>query len=91
MSKYLIEIPHSDNKYECMQAIQVLINSGSHLLANADWGCQDDVHKAWLVVDVDSKEQALQIVPPLYRHVASIVKLVKYNKEKMVESAEYHK
>jgi hypothetical protein len=91
MATYLIEIPHSDKKTECMQAIKVFLNSGSHLLSNADWGCEDGVHKAWLTVDVDTKEQALQIVPPLFRHLANIIKLTKFNIDKMVENAEVHK
>ena len=91
MATHLIEIPHSDNKIECNQAIQVFLESGSHLLMNADWGCQDGVHKAWIMVDVENKEQALQIVPPLFRHKANIVKLIKFTKEKMVESAGHHR
>ena len=90
MSAYLIEIPHSMDKIACMRAIKVFLDSGSHFLVNADWGCQDGEHKAWMVVDVENKEQALQIVPPLYRHDAKIIKLVKYSKEGFREGFKYH-
>jgi hypothetical protein len=90
MSAYLIEIPHPVDKIACMHAIQVFLESGSHFLANADWGCQDGEHKAWLVVNVDNKNQALQIVPPLFRHDAKIIKLVKYMKEQAAEGFKYH-
>ena len=90
MSAYLIEIPHLAEKTACMHAIQVFLESGSHFLANADWGCQDGEHKAWMVVDVDSKNQALQIVPPLFRHEAKIIKLVKFTKEHTEEGIKYH-
>jgi hypothetical protein len=90
MSAYLIEIPHPGDKVACMHAIQVFLESGSHFLANADWGCQDGEHKAWLVVNVDNKNQALQIVPPLFRHDAKIIKLVKYMKEQTAEGFKYH-
>jgi hypothetical protein len=92
MAHFLIEIPHSEDKIECLKVIQVFMSSGSHLLSNAEWGCADDVHKAWMIVDVDTKEEALQIVPPLYRKAANIVKLTKYNKDNVWEgSDEYHK
>ena len=91
MATYLIEIPHSDNKIECTKAIQLFLESGSHFLANADWGCSDGEHKAWLVVNVDDKNQALQIVPPLYRSRAKIVKLEKYSWAHMEEGMEHHK
>lgn len=90
MSAYLIEIPHAVNKIACMHAIQVFLESGSHFLANADWGCEDGEHKAWMVVNVDNKNQALQIVPPLFRHEAKIIKLVKYTKEHTEEGFMYH-
>ena len=78
MALHLIEVPHSDSVIECSKAIQVFLSSGSHFLSNADWGCDDGEHKAWIVVDVNSKEEALQIVPPLYRQQAKIVRLTKY-------------
>ena len=90
MSAYLIEIPHPVDKIACMHAIKVFLESGSHFLVNADWGCQDGEHKAWMMVDVDNKEQALQIVPPLFRHEAKIIKLVKYAKGRMQEGFKDH-
>jgi hypothetical protein len=91
MPTYLIEVPHSDKKLECTQAIQVFLNSGSHFLKNADWGCMDGVHKAWMVVDVGNKEEALRILPPLYRRKANIIALKKYTMDEMVQDALIHK
>jgi len=90
MSNFLIEIPHSDNIKECKYAIQVFLESGSHLLANADWGCSDGEHKTWLIIDTDTREQARQIVPPLFREHAKITKLVKFIKESTEEGLKYH-
>lgn len=91
MSAYLIEIPHPVDKIACMNAIKIFLASGSHFLVNADWGCQDGEHKAWMIVDVDNKNQALQIIPPLFRHEAKIIKLVKYTKDHFDEGFMYHK
>jgi len=90
MPTYLIEIPHSGNATECKQIIKLFVESGSHLLSNADWGCKDGVHKSWFISDFDSKEQALQIVPPLLRHSATIVEITKFHKSDMANFAEHN-
>ena len=84
MPTYLIEIPHSGNKIECQQIIRLFLESGSHFLSNADWGCKDGVHKTWFKGDFDSKEQVLQIIPSLLRHNAVIVEIIKFQKEDML-------
>lgn len=91
MSKFLIEVPHGEDKLSCLRAIQVFLNSGSHFLTHADWGCKDGEHKAWLVVEVDNKESARQILPPSYRSEAKIVSLNKFTRDEMDElSTKFH-
>ena len=58
MEKFLIEVPHGEDKGSCMRAIQVFLRSGSHFVTNAEWGCMDGDHKAWLMVEVKDKEAA---------------------------------
>jgi len=78
MPKFLIEVPHEAEVVACARAVKVLLESGSHFLTHADFGCHDGVHKAWLVVDVDSKDEARNIVPPAFRRQASVVQLCKF-------------
>jgi len=59
----------------CARAVEVFLKSGSHFLSNADWGCKDGVHKAWLLVEIDSKDEARSIVPPAFRPQTKIVQL----------------
>ena len=84
MPTYLIEIPHSGNAVECHQIIKLFLESGSHLLSNADWGCKDGVHKSWFKGEFDNKEQVLPIIPPLLRYTAIIVEITKFKKEDML-------
>lgn len=85
MPTYLIEIPHSEKTYECQQVIKLFVESGSHLLANAQWGCKAGVHKSWFIHEFDSKEEALQIIPPLLRHSAQVIELVRFTKNDIAE------
>jgi hypothetical protein len=81
MSRFLIEVPHGEDRIACTRAIEIFLNSGSHFLSHADWGCKDGEHKAWLIVDVEDKESARQILPPSLRSDAKIVLLTKFMRD----------
>ncbi|MFC2081081.1 hypothetical protein ACFLR8_02605 [Bacteroidota bacterium] len=90
MEKYLIEVPHEATKSACVNAVRVFLQTGSHFLANADWGCHDGEHKAWLLVEVENKNQANQIIPPAFRSGAKIIKLHTFTREEMDNIEEVH-
>jgi hypothetical protein len=75
MERFLIELPHSPDAGECTNVVQVFLSSGSHLVTKAEWGCNDDVHNAWLIVDVEGRDDAVAIVPPALRSTARITAL----------------
>lgn len=91
MAKYLIEVPHEPETRECALAVQVFLTTGSHFLKNADWGCLDGEHKGWIIVELDNKEEARNILPPNYRSQAKIVKLNKFSIEEIDEILHHHK
>ena len=64
-------------------AIQILLRTGSHYLTNAQFGCRDGVHKGWVIVDVETREEARQIVPPAYRTQSRIVGLSRFSMEEL--------
>lgn len=90
MPKYLIEIPHSSERYECLRAVEILLSSGSHFITNADWGCLDGVHKAWFFMEADNKNEALMVVPPAYRKDTKISQLNKFKLEEVQDLLKYH-
>jgi len=83
MPRFLIEVHHEDETLACARVVQVFLATGSHLLTHADWGCMDGEHTAWIVVEVDSKEQARSILPPAFRSQAKIVALNKFTMEQI--------
>lgn len=91
MPRYLIEVPHSSDTLACTRVVHVFLTSGSHFLSNADWGCKDGVHKAWFIADVESKHDALAIVPPAFRGDAKIVGLTKFELAAIESYLERHK
>ena len=78
MPHFLIEVPHEATTAACNRAIEVFLRTGSHFLTHADWGCKDGEHKAWLTVDIETKDAARAIVPSDYRANARVVQLNKF-------------
>lgn len=91
MARFLIEVPHGAKTKECALAVKVLLSSGSHYLTNAEYGCLDGEHKAWIIIEADSKEDAKYIIPSLLRSKAKIVQLNKFSLEEIDEVLEQHK
>ena len=90
MEKYLIEVAHEGTKSACNNAVHVFLQTGSHFLKQADWGCHDGEHKAWLIVNVENKAEALQIVPSAFRSNTKIVKLHTFTRAEMENIEEVH-
>ena len=91
MARFLIEVPHEAEKVACARAVQVLLKTGSHFLTHADYGCLDGEHKAWMIVEVESKKAAQAILPPAYRSQAMIVQLNKFSMEEIDEILTHHR
>jgi len=83
MPKFLIQVPHEEETLACAKVVQVFLASGSHFLTHAEWGCMDGEHAAWMIVDVDTKAEALAIVPPAFRAEAKIVALNTFSMEQI--------
>jgi len=90
MAKYLVEVAHSSDKVECLRTIQIFLSTGSHFLTNADWGCADGEHKAWFTMEVDSREEALRIVPSFYWKDTKIIKLTRFKLREVEEMLSKH-
>ena len=90
MPRFLIEVPHEAEKVACARAVQILLSTGSHFLTHAEWGCLDGEHKGWLIMELESKEEARSILHPAYRSQAKIVELNKFTMEEIDEILRHH-
>ena len=73
MDRYLIESPHTD--FDCLNTLKVAIAEG--YLNNFELGCEDGVHCAYVIIEAESKDQAMLVVPPHLRGKAKAIKLIK--------------
>ncbi|MBX3038841.1 MAG: hypothetical protein KF758_18165 [Anaerolineales bacterium] len=82
MQKYIIESPHTAEN--CEQAVKDIHASG--YLHYFEWGCKDNDHTAWAIVEAESPEHAKQMIPWYLREKVRIVKVVKFE----VADEEHH-
>ena len=91
MPRFLIEVPHDAETVACARAAQLLLQTGSHYLTHADFGCLDGDHRAWIVVEGDNKEQARNTLPPAFRAQARIVGLNKFSLDELETLLKHHR
>lgn len=75
MDRYIVISPHTYE--ECKHVIELVTAAG--YLTHMDWGCKDNDHTGYANIEAESHEQALMLVPPIVRHKARAVKVVKYD------------
>lgn len=90
MAKFLIEVPHEAETVACARAVKLLLNTGSHFMTHADFGCFDGVHKAWITVEADDRDEARAILPPTFRAGAVIVQLNRFTIEELDKYISHH-
>jgi len=90
MARFLIEVPHDGTKVKCARAVEAFLRAGSHFLTHADWGCKDGDHRAWVVVEVDSREEARNVIPAMFQAQAKVVQLNTYTLKEVEQLLQQH-
>jgi len=78
MPRFLIEVAHDPSVNSCTRTVENLLRTGSHFITHAEWGCKDNEHKAWLIMESESREDALKVVPADFRQDAKVVQLTSF-------------
>jgi hypothetical protein len=91
MPRFLIETSHTSEHDGCVRALDAVTKHGSHLMTHTEWGCEDGVHSGWLIVDLNDRRAALQLIPPQYRTSSRVVQIRPWSRadiEEMVKKLE---
>jgi hypothetical protein len=91
MARLLIEVPHGDEIVACARVVEIFLKSGSHFLTHAACGCKDGEHKAWIIADVEGREEARRLLPPTMRSQAKIVRLDDFAMEDVDDIYRHHR
>jgi hypothetical protein len=79
MTRYIIESPHT--KEECLRALDEELEKGKDILGKFDYGCRAGDHTAYAIVDANSKNDALKLVPTFLQNKARVVEVDKITPE----------
>jgi hypothetical protein len=86
MKRYLIETPHKVE--DCLRALDEELAKGQQVLGKFEYGCMAGDHTGYAIVDAESREDAIALVPTFLQSTAKIVEVVKYTPD-MIRS--FHK
>lgn len=78
MARYMIQSSHDATHADCERIQQSIFQAGAHFVSNAEWGCADGNHTAWLIVEAEDDRDALLIVPPALRDTATVTRLNRF-------------
>lgn len=84
MERYLIIAPHTIG--DCEKVLKQIEAMG--YITRFDWGCMDNEHCGWVILEADSAEEALMVVPSFNRQSARAIKLTKFSPEDLKSSHE---
>ena len=77
MDKYLVVLPHTHD--DCVKSLQQIEAIG--MITHFDWGCKDGEHVGWVMLEAESKAEAIMVVPTSQRRHAQVIKLNKFSPE----------
>jgi hypothetical protein len=79
MKRFLVISHHTGE--DCIRALKETLAIG--YLTHFDWGCKDGVHAGWAILEAEEKEQAMLSVPTFLRAQAQIVRLTRFDPDKV--------
>ena len=76
MDRYIVISSHSAE--DCRMAVKYFREYHAGFLTHFEWGCYDNDHTAYAIIEADSHEQAILSVPPFFRDKTKVVKLTTF-------------
>ncbi len=81
MERYLVISYHTAE--DCNLAIKHFREYHAGFLTHFEWGCYDNDHNAYAMIEAESHENARMAVPPLFRNKSKAIRLTTFNPQKM--------
>ena len=80
MDRYIIISSHTSE--DCKMAIKQFRHYNQGFLTHFEWGCMDNDHRAYAIIEAESHESALMSVPPIFREKTRVIKLTNFDPSK---------
>ena len=86
MKRYLIQTPHK--AADCLRALDEELAIGPDVLGKFDYGCMAGDHTGYAIIDANTREDAVKIVPTFLQKKVRVVEVAKFTPD-MIRS--FHK
>src|SRR5262249_23245543 len=73
MDRYLVISNHTSE--DCRMAVEHFANYHSTFMTHFEWGCFENDHNSYALIETDNHEPALMSVPPLLRSKAKAIQV----------------
>lgn len=81
MPRYFIESLHTPE--ECLRALDEVLAKGAEILAKFDFGCAAGDHTGYAIIEAQSHEDVMGIIPGSLRNKARIVEVDKFTPDQI--------
>lgn len=80
MDRFIVISSHTSE--DCKMAVKEFRQYNAGYFTHFDWGCYDNDHTAYTIIDAENHENAKMAVPPLFRSKTRVVKLTNFDPQK---------
>lgn len=80
MERYIVISSHTAE--DCRLAVDEFRQHNAGFLTHFEWGCKDNDHTAYAILDADDHATAKMSVPSLFRDKTRVVMLTTFDPEK---------
>ncbi len=83
MDRFIVISNHTAE--DCRMAVKYFREYHAGFLTHFEWGCKDDDHTAYAIIEADNHEHAKMSVPPLFRVKTRVIKLTSFDPKKTTD------
>jgi len=77
MNRYIVISSHTDE--DCRKTVKEFRQYNAGFLTHFEWGCMDNDHTAYTIIEAESHEKARMAVPSVFREKTKVVKLTYFD------------
>jgi hypothetical protein len=77
MKKFIVISPHTAE--DCRMAVNQFREHNAGFLTHFEWGCKDNDHTAYAMIEAEDHPNAMMSVPTLFRDKARAVMLTNFD------------
>jgi len=73
MNRYIVISGHTAE--DCRQAVKYFAEFHAGYITHFEWGCKDNDHNAYAIIEAENHDEARMSVPPMLRAKARVIRL----------------